>query len=391
MKWMGSLDIAQGVRDFKLAPWDALTDHASPFHEHAFLAGLEETGCVGAGTGWDPVTLCARDSEGALKAALPLYIKSHSMGEFVYDWSFADAASRAGLPYYPKMVGTSPFSPIAGPRVLLDPALAGNTENRARLVRQLLQRAIAEAQSRGCQSIHLLFCTDEEAAIARDLGFFTRLAIQLHWENNEYGDFDDFLSRFRSKRRKDIRRERRRLTESGVDIKTLRGAQMEEPFQPSHVEAAFRFYKSTVARFGHGNQYLNRDFFEALFRDMPHRIALTLAHKDGALIAGALSLEKSGRRYGRYWGADASVPFLHFGVCAYAPIEDAIKHGLQAFEAGAGAHAHKYERGFCPRITQSVHLYFHDDFHHALDVYCQREAEHIRREASALARGVFIR
>jgi predicted N-acyltransferase len=369
--------------------WNALSEDVSPFHEHAFLSALEATGCVGDDSGWTPLVFGLEGSNGALSAIMPTYLKDHSMGEFVYDWAFADAAQRARVPYYPKMVVTSPFSPIAGPRVLLEPG--AETSDRRHQIRHLLEAAMEEAQSRGCQSVHLLFCTEEEMEIARELGFFERLAVQLHWENNGYACFDDYLARFRAKRRKEIKRELSHIAQAGVEIQNLSGAPGRDGLSPDLAKAAFGFYADTVSRFHWGRRYLNEAFFEALFATLPERIEFTVARRGGELIAGAFNLEKNGRRYGRYWGTHAPLPFLHFAVCAYGPIGDCIARGVGAFEAGAGPDGHKFERGFLPRVTRSAHLYFHDDFHRSVEVYCEREAGHVRREVKSLAQGVFIR
>ena len=386
---MSSVRLWSGVQEVAAAEWDGLSADASPFHEHAFLKALETTECVGADSGWTPLVFGLEGAEGALKALMPTYLKDHSMGEFVYDWAFADAAQRGRVPYYPKMVVTSPFSPIAGPRVLLAPeAEAGD---RRRQIHELLKAATQEAQSRGCHSVNLLFCTDEEMEVARELGFFERLAIQLHWENDGYACFDDYLARFRAKRRKEIKRELSHIAKAGVEIQNLSGMPGGGGLGPELAKAAFSFYADTVDRFHWGRRYLNEAFFETLFETLPERIEFTVARRGGDLIAGALNLEKNGRRYGRYWGTNAPVPFLHFAVCAYGPIGDCIARGVEAFEAGAGADGHKFERGFLPRVTRSAHLYFHGDFHRAVEAYCEREAGHVRREVKSLAQGVFIR
>jgi uncharacterized protein len=383
---MGSFRVWEGVSHLAEERWQALSTAASPFHEYGFLASLEETGCVGQDSGWDPL-IFGFEENNELVAVMPAYIKTHSMGEFVYDWSFADSASRAGLGYYPKLVVTAPFSPISGKRFLFDPSLGEEKEQK--MAKDLLENAIDEAKRRGCHSVNLLFCTEEEGRIAEELGFCERLAVQLHWENAGYACFDDFLARFNSKRRKEIKRERRHLREAGIEVKHLNGA--DEAIPVAHHHEAYRFYSDTVQRFQWGRQYLSEAFFKALFERLNHRLQFSVAYRDGVPMAGAFNLEKDGRRYGRYWGADEAVRFLHFEVCSYGPVQDAINRKVDAFEAGAGTHTHKFYRGFSPKITRSAHLYFHDGFHRAIEVYCQREAKHVRREVEDVAQSVFVR
>ena len=383
---MANFRMWEGVREIRAEQWQEVSHEASPFHEYPFLAALEESSCVGEESGWTPLVFGIEDGD-RLLAVMPAYMKTHSMGEFVYDWTFADSAHRAGLPYYPKMVITSPYSPISGPRILLAPHLDGMQADQ--LARDLLENAVDEARRRGCHSIHLLFCTERESEVACAMGFCERLAIQLHWENHAYRTFDDFLARFKSKRRKEIKRERRLLREAGIVVEHLCGADDAIPVE--RWRDAYRFYADTVSRFHWGRQYLNESFFEALFEKHNARIQFSVAKRDGLPIAGAFNLQKAGRRYGRYWGSDASVPFLHFEVCSYGPVEDAIARQLSAFEAGAGAHMHKFCRGFSPVATRSAHLYFHDGFHRAIEVYCAREAEQVLHELEGAASGMFIR
>ena len=383
---MASLRIWEGVQAIEAARWDAAATDASPFHEHGFLASLEQTGCVGEDTGWIPLVFGIEDGD-RLIAVMPAYIKTHSMGEFVYDWSFADSAQRAGISYYPKMIITAPFSPISGKRILFRSDVDASRQEK--LTKDLLENALDEAKRRGCHSAHLLFCTEAESQVAKELGFFERLAIQLHWENANYGSFDDFLARFKSKRRKEIKRERRLLREAGVEVAHLSGEKDAIPVD--YWQHAYRFYVDTVSRFHWGRQYLNEAFFRTLFERLNSRIQFSVASRDGNPIAGAFNLQKAGRRYGRYWGADEAVPFLHFEVCSYGPVEDAINSQIQAFEAGAGAHAHKFYRGFSPVVTRSVHHYFHVGFHRAIEVYCEREATHVREEVRNATPRVFVR
>ncbi len=381
------VEVGQSVREIDAASWDRLTVNAPPVVEHAFLASLEEAGCVGHEAGWIPVPLLARDdASGALLGAAPAYIKTHSMGEFVYDWSWADAAERSSVPYYPKLVIAAPFSPVAGPRLLVDPALGDADADEVR--RGLLTACVQVARQMGCAGVHVLFCTERERDLAVEMGFAARTGMQFHWRNEGYETFEDFLGRFRSKRRNQIRRERRRVRESGLTIRSVTGSELDA----HHRAAAFQFYTATVDRFTWGRRYLNERFFELLWERMPDRVQLLLAEdSDGQFVAGTLNLQRHGRRYGRYWGATSTQDCLHFEVCSYGAIDDCITKGLQVFEAGAGGGSHKYGRGFGPAITSSVHLHLHRGFHAALADFCAREAEHVQAEAAGLEGALFAR
>ena len=381
------VEIGQGVAQVDAASWDRLTVDAPPFVEHAFLASLEEAGCVGAEAGWLPVPLMARDEQThALLGAAPAYIKTHSMGEFVYDWSWADAAERSGVPYYPKLVVAAPFSPVSGPRLLVDASLRPEAADAVR--RALLSGCVQAARQMRCAGVHVLFCTERERDLAVEMGFAARTGMQFHWRNEGYATFDDFLARFRSKRRNQIRRERRRVRDSGVTIRSVTGGALDA----RHREAAFGFYAATVDRFTWGRRYLNERFFELLWERMPDRVQLLLAEdRSGELVAGTVNMQRHGRRYGRYWGATGAQDCLHFEVCSYGAIDDCIQRGLQVFEAGAGGGSHKYGRGFAPALTWSAHLHLHRGFHAALADFCLREAAHIRAEATQLAGALFVR
>ncbi len=367
--------------------WDRLVGDAPPFLEHAFLTALEDSGCVGAQTGWYPSPLTVQEDDRIIGAA-PAYLKTHSMGEFVYDWSWADAARRFGAEYYPKLVIAAPFSPVPGPRLLTDPDL--NPARKAKVQRLLLAAATEVARENGCHGIHMLFCTDEERRLAEELGFFHRLGSQLHWSNAEYATFDDFLKRFNSKKRNQIRRERRKITDAGLSVVNLDG----DSIQEWHREHAFGLYCRTVDRFTYGRRYLNGAFFEQLWSTMRHRLQLVLAHRSSDprdVVAGAINMQKAGRRHGRYWGTYRDTDCLHFEVCAYASIEDCIRTGTQVFEAGAGGYGHKYGRGFLPARTHSVHAVFNPRFAHALADFCAREAAAVGEEAERLREGLFVR
>jgi uncharacterized protein len=383
-----ALEVKDGLIGCAADGWDALVGAAPPVLSHDFLSALERAGCVGAPTGWLPKAILASDpTTGDLLGGAPGYIKLHSMGEFVYDWAWADASHRAGLRYYPKMVIAAPFSPVAGPRLMTAPGLAPATAEA--VARSLLLHAEEAAKDAGCTGVHMLFCTREEARLAEPLGYIIRSGVQFHWHNEGYRDFDDFLARFRSKRRNQIRRERRRIVEAGVETVSLNG----DDIDPSHMALAFRFYAATVDRFSWGRRYLNEALFEALWESQRDAIQLTLARvkETGEVVAGTFNFQKGHGRYGRYWGCDAELPMLHFEVCSYAAIEDCIDKGIQVFEAGAGGGHHKFGRGFLPVETFSAHKLFHPGFHDTVARFCAQEAHSIRAEIADLRESLFVR
>ncbi|MCC6623816.1 MAG: GNAT family N-acetyltransferase [Deltaproteobacteria bacterium] len=369
-------------------PWDACVarvDGGSPFLRHGFLSALEDSRSVGGATGWTPRYLVARAGlERRVVGLAPAFIKTHSMGEFVYDWAWADAAQRAGLRYYPKLVLAAPFSPVTSRRLLTAPDLSAPARDAVR--RALAVAAIELARASRCSGVHALFCLEDEVALLGELGFCHRLGAQFHWENAGYSDFEAFIARFDSKRRNQIRRERRRVREAGVEIRSYLGAAVEDRF----VRTAHAFYGATVDRYVWGRRYLNERFFELLWQRMRPYIHLTLAWQGDAVVGGALDLQEDDRRWGRYWGALADIDSLHFEVCAYAPIEDAIRTGLARFEAGAGGE-HKLGRGFVPSATHSAHLIFDGRFHDTIADFCAREATHLRERMAEAEREVFVR
>lgn len=382
------LEVQDGLVSCEGQAWDALVGDAPPVLHHDFLRALERAECVGAPTGWLPKTILATDpATGALVGGAPGYIKLHSMGEFVYDWAWADASHRAGLRYYPKMVIAAPFSPVAGPRLMTSPELS--SADAEGVARALLMHAEETAREEGCTGVHMLFCTREEAQLAERLGYVIRSGVQFHWHNEGYRDFKDFLDRFRSKRRNQIRRERRRIVEAGVETISLTG----DDITPAHMALAFRFYAATVDRFSWGRRYLNEALFESLRETQRDAVQLTLArHREsGEIVAGTFNFQKGHARYGRYWGCDAEIPMLHFEVCSYAAIEDCIDKGLRTFEAGAGGGHHKFGRGFLPVETFSAHKLFHPGFHDTVARFCVQEARSIRAEIADLRESLFAR
>lgn len=334
------IEIRDSLAAIPAADWDALA--RCPFFEHAFLWSLEEAGCIGPDTGWLPRYVLVRRDD-ALVGAVAAYLKTDSYGEFIFDWAWADAAQRAGLPYYPKLVVAAPFSPVGGERFLL-------ADGEGDAVRDALVQGV-RAAAQHATGVHWLFVTEDEAAYLAGKGFAIRHTRQFQWTNDGYGDFDDFLARFRSKRRAQIRRERRCVTEAGIHTRVVTG----DALTARDEADAWQFYRSTVDKFYWGRRYLNRRFFELLFRRFSDRILLVKAERDGTVLGGAVNVIKGPVLYGRYWGCRQDERFLHFEVCSYAGIEAAIGRRVQRFEAGAGGGGHKFGRGFLPHLTYSAH------------------------------------
>ncbi len=347
-----TIEIASDLSGVERQAWDALVGGSSPFVEWAWLRALEETGCIDADRGWLARHVLARDDDGALVGAMPMYIKGNSFGEFVYDWAWADLAMRLGQRYYPKTIVASPFSPVAGPRLLVSPE--ASAERRGWIRDALVRTAQTVCEQDGVTGLHVLFCPQDEAAWLERRGFFQRLSYQYHWHNDGYVDFDDFLSRFQSKRRREIRRERKQVAQAGYSVVTRAGDEL----TPTDLDDAFRFYASTCERYIWGRQYLERSFFTRYHELAPERLRVFFAvNGAGDVVAGTFNLDDGRRLYGRYWGSDVEVPLLHFETCYYAMISWAIEHGYEAIEPGAGGD-HKYSRGFEPVLTYSAHHLF---------------------------------
>ena len=358
------IEIRDSLADVLPDAWDALVGDGCAFFEHAFLYGLERTGCLGPASGWLPrYALAWRGSE--LVGALPLYRKDNSYGEFIFDWAWADAAHRNGLPYYPKMVVAAPFSPVGGRRFLLAPGEGEAT------MEVLLHGAREAAVNEPATGVHWLYVHPDEAAFLEGHGLAIRHTHQFHWRNDGYTTFDDFLGRFRSKRRNQIRRERRCVDSAGVRVEVLVG----DDIAPHHIDHAWRFYLSTVEKFSWGRQYLNRAFFDHLGTHFRHRLMLVFASRDGDVVAGAVNVLKGTHLYGRYWGCDLDVRNLHFEVCSYAGVEACIDRGVEVFEAGAGGGGHKFGRGFLPTVTHSAHELFLPGLDDAVRRFLEHERE----------------
>jgi predicted N-acyltransferase len=372
---LGSID------EIAPATWDAmLVADASPFIEHAFLSSLEAAGCVGAEAGWLPRHIAIFRGE-TLVGAAPAYLKGNSEGEFVFDWQWADLAVRMGVEWYPKLVVAVPFTPATGQRILVAPG-----EDVAAVHAAIAAAIRAIVEQLELSSAHVLFPLRGELEALERQGFATRYGVQFHWHDQNYRDFDGWLSSLGSKKKHQIRRERRLVREAGVTIRTLRGAELDD----EAIAFAYRIYLSTVDKFVWGRRYLNQRFF-TMIRDRwagsdradaanptSGALELVVAEREGRRIAGAVNIAKNGRLYGRYWGAIEEVPHLHFDVCYYHSIDDCLRRGLHTFEPGAGGE-HKARRGFAPTMTTSAHLLRDRRIDRVIREFLGRERAHVEQ------------
>lgn len=359
------IELEEGVAGLPSAEWDALVGDESPFLEWGFLSSLEQAGTLDADSGWTPKPLVARQ-EGRLVAACPLYVKTHSEGEFVFDFAWADAAYRTGIDYYPKLLVGVPFSPVTGARFLVAPGA-----DRALWIQRLGEALRQVCLDNGLSSVHVNFCQRDEAEALAAIGFQTRIGLQYHWHNHGYADFEGYLGAFRSKRRNQVRRERRELAAQGVKIETYAGDAIGEEL----IEPMYRFYLSTLRARAWGRQYLNRRAFELLVERFRERLVFVIAEQAGEPIAGTFNVQKGDALYGRYWGATRMLRHLHFNVCYYAAIEHCIEAGLARFEPGAGGE-YKQVRGFDAAPTWSSHFLADARLAGAVGRFLERERAH---------------
>ena len=355
-----SLRIVDGLEGVDPARWNALAG-GNPTLAYEFLDSLHRAGCASASTGWAPqyFTLWRGDE---LAGAVPLYAKSHSYGEYVFDWAWADAYERNGLAYYPKLLAAVPFTPATGARLL-----AVDEAARTTLARALLQ----VARDSPVSSLHVLFPDESDAAALRALGLMERRGVQFHWRNAGYASFDAFLAALSHDKRKKIRQERKRVAAEGVTFRRVTGHEASAgdwDFFTKCYRRTYREHRSTP--------YLNREFFGMIAERMPGNVLLVIAEKDGRPIAAALDLFGRDALYGRYWGSVEYVPGLHFEACYYQAVEFCIERGIALFEGGAQGE-HKHARGFLPHETRSFHWLAHPAFAKAIDEYLEREGEHI--------------
>ena len=359
---MESITVVDSLAKLDAAEWNALAGR-NPFVRHEFLSALIDTGCATAATGWAPRFILLRRA-GALAGAMPLFAKSHSYGEYVFDWAWAEAHERHGVDYYPKLLSAVPFTPVRGPR-LLGPQ------------KEVLLEAALEL-ARDASSLHILFPSDEELPHLAARGMLIRRTVQFHWRNDDYADFEDFLGRMTRERRKKIRQERRRVHEAGVSFSWFDG----EAITRRHWELFNRCYRRTYAEH-RSSPYLSLAFFLRIGAALPENLALLVAERAGGPIAAALFFKDHDTLYGRYWGALEHVPLLHFECCYYQAIEYAIARRLRVFEGGAQGE-HKLWRGLLPVESPSAHWLAHPSFARAVEQFLEREGAGIARYVDEL-------
>lgn len=372
--------LLSAINDVPAADWDALIPGQNgggshPFLTHRFLHALEASGCATPETGWSPRHVWVEDADGKPLAAAPLYAKMHSRGEYVFDHGWAEALERAGIPYYPKLQCSVPFTPATGPRLLSD-----SHEGRLAALATMVQAT----DQLECSGAHLTFLTDTDRAVCDEVGLLHRTDRQFHFINRDYADFDAFLGSLASRKRKNIRKERR-AAQDGVTIRRLSG----DDLRPEHWDTFYQCYLDTGRR-KWGSPYLNREFFASIHETMADDIVLVMAWMDGDPVAAALNFIGSDALYGRNWGALVHKPFLHFELCYYQAIDAALERGLPRVEAGAQGE-HKLARGYEPVTTHSAHYLAHPGLADAVGDYLERERKAVDWDVKALERHVPFR
>jgi predicted N-acyltransferase len=352
------------IADVDAAGWNAIAGDV-PFLRHEFLNILEVTGCVAEATGWQPKHLTLTDAEQRIVAAMPLYFKHDSWGEFVFDFSWADAYRRAGLNYYPKIVCAVPFTPATGPRMLFHPDY-----DRATLAASLLAGVKGLAEEFGASSFHTLFPDPDQTTLLKEMGLHLRKACQFHWHNDGYGDFDQFLGEFSSAKRKKARRERRRIQEAGIHFETVDAGSISD----EDWEAVYEFHARTFYRRGRA-PYLTQTAFDTLREQMPQSMVIVLGRHAQTPIGAAICFRSAETLYGRYWGSLDDYHSMHFETCYYQGVEYCIREGLQRFEPGTQGE-HKISRGFVPVETYSAHWLADTQFDRAVGDFVRREGAH---------------
>lgn len=367
--------IIHSFADVDPAEWATLDRAGNPFLEYAFLAGLEQTGSIGEHAGWHPHHLAVMDGD-RLLAFAPTYAKDNSHGEFVFDWAWADAYHRHGATYYPKLLTGVPYTPVTGPRLLV----RADRDDKTDLKRQLAGLALSECTERGFSTWHCNFVEEDDDEILASLGLLRRRDWQFHWLNHAYPDFDTFLGALRSRKRKNIRRERQRVADTGIEFEWKAGPELEA----NDLDFVYQCYLATFRNYGN-YPALQPEFFTRLARELGEGFQVVLARRDGEAIAMAVFLAGGGRLYGRYWGCTEEIPGLHFETAYYQGIEFCIRHGIEVFESGAQGE-HKIPRGFLPTQTRSCHHVEHPLFREAIDRHLEREKELIDRYRADLDR-----
>jgi predicted N-acyltransferase len=359
-------EILENISDIGAGDWNRLAGAEHPFLRHEFLAALEHSGCAAPATGWFPQHVIARNDDGSLAGAMPVYRKNNSRGEFVFDWAWADAYRRAGLRYFPKLVAAVPFTPATGARFLTAPGIDRNT-----VAPVMVRAALRRAGQTGASSFHVLFPAPEDAEALRSCGLMIRKDCQFHWRNRGYQRFDDFLGEFTAEKRKKARRERRRVAEAGICFRTLRGHEISDALW----QQIMPLYATSFWRRGR-DPYLNEAFFRAISERLPQSLVMIVALLDAKPVAVAICFRSQDTLYGRYWGSAGDYHSLHFETCYYQGIEYCIAEGLQRFEPGTQGE-HKISRGFVPTATWSAHWLSHPRFSAAVGDYLGRERAYI--------------
>ncbi len=369
-----SIHVVESLTDVSAVEWNGLNLCGNPFIRHEFLCTLETERCADRHKGWRAQHILLRsDDTLELIGAIPLYLKNHSWGEFVFDWSWASAFARHGIDYYPKLSSAVPFTPASGPRLLT--ASKGDPGQ----IRMALANALRSlAQELGVSSAHVLFAETEDMQVLRSLGFLARNDCQFHWRNREYSSFDDFIATFRADKRKKALRERRRVSEAGIRFEIRSGGEMDDDLW----DRAFALSESTFAQHGH-EHYLSASFFKAIARAMPNAVIAVCAMHGGQLVGVAICFRGDETLYGRYWGQAANFHSLHFETCYFQGIEYCIKHGLKTFEPGTQGE-HKIARGFEPTLTQSAHWIADTRFAEALEAHLANERTTVERYQEAM-------
>lgn len=357
--------LLRSIAEIEPRQWNALDLQGNPFVRHEFLHALEEERCVHAHTGWTPAHLTLSE-QGVLRGAMPLYLKTHSWGEFVFDWAWADAYQRAGLEYYPKLVCTVPFTPAFGPRLLTAPG-----HDTAQLKTQLAAALVELQRGEALSSAHVLFQDDDDATALAEQGFLLRHSCQFHWYNAGYASFDDFVAALRADKRKKLLRERRRVQEQGIRFETLHGGDIDRALW----DTLFGFSATTFERHGH-EHYLTAAFFHRVSQSLPDHVMVKMAVAGGTPVAAAIFFRGRDALYGRYWGSSEAYHSLHFETCYHQGIEYCIANNLARFEPGTQGE-HKIPRGFAPTLVSSAHYIAEPRFRRAV-------AEHVRLETAAV-------
>jgi predicted N-acyltransferase len=365
--------VHSAISEIPAAEWDACAGDVNPTVSHTFLNALEESGSTVPRTGWTPQHLSLAGSEGEIVGAVPLYAKTHSYGEYIFDYGWADAYERAGRRYYPKFLSAVPFTPVPGPRLMLRAGVPAEAREH------LLAGMVEFTKRRGISSLHVNFPDAADAETLANSGFLLRLGQQFHWQNAGYRDFEDFLEALNSRKRKAVKKERREALARGLEIEVLTGSDL----KPRHWDAFFEFYLATSDR-KWGSAYLNRRFFAMIGERMPEKIVLVMARRGTTYVASAFNLLGKETIYGRNWGSYGDYKFLHFECCYYQAIEFAIVRGLKCVEAGAQG-PHKIQRGYLPVPTYSAHWIPDPAFRRAVAQFLERERQMIERKMEGLA------